>query len=94
MTASLLKIDMSKAGFRDILSITDASMMYNKLSGKTFCRCMKDCALIEKIASVYYTVFTVSRDLAKHFCFAIRLPQFRSVSTFWRIKFSITAPIP
>jgi hypothetical protein len=57
MTASLLKIDMSKAGFRDILSITDASMMYNKLSGKTFCRCMKDCALIEKIASVYYTVY-------------------------------------
>jgi hypothetical protein len=45
MTAAILRIDTSRVDFKKKLSIGDARKLYNKLGGKTFCQCRKDCAL-------------------------------------------------
>jgi len=45
MTAAILRIDTSRVDFKKKLSIGDARKLYNKLGGKTFCQCTKDCAL-------------------------------------------------
>jgi hypothetical protein len=45
MNAAIMNINTSKADFKQNLSVGDASMLYNRLGGKTFCRCTKDCAL-------------------------------------------------
>jgi hypothetical protein len=44
LTAELMMIDETKAGFVTNLTVTEASKMYNVLGGASACRCTTDCA--------------------------------------------------